>query len=212
MRTLKTIGLAAIAAMALMALGAGSASATTLCTQTETPCAAANQITTTQDNHIVMNFTHGETFTTGNTGNPLMTCKEGSLTATLEDKGSSTTTAKALVNSLEFKNCPTGGVPTVIKPGTLEIHHIAGTHNGTLTLKETEWTTVMFGVSCTYGAAGAATIDLGILETTKLTVNTIINKVAGGFLCPSTEGWDTSLHLVGGGPGSNTPSQIFVEP
>ena len=209
MKYLKMAGLAAVAAMAFMAFGAGTASATTLCTQTESPCAAGNQITTTQDSHIVAELTHGELFTTNNTGNPLVTCTDGSMTATVEDPGSSTTTAKAQINSLVFTGCHTGGVPTVIKPGTLEIHHIAGTHNGTVTAKNAEITVNIFGVSCTYGATGEAAIDLGILETSTLTINTVVNKIAGGFLCPSTAGWDTSGHLVGG---ANTPSVIYVGP
>ena len=128
----------------------------------------------------------------------------------MADAGSSTTTAKAQVNSLVFgPNCPVGVAPTVIASGILEIHHIAGTHNGTLTLKGTEWTTSIFGVSCSYGAKAEEALDLGILETTTLTVNTVVNKTAGGFLCPSTAGWDTSGHLVGG---TNTPSVIYVEP
>jgi len=207
MKYLKMAGLAAVAAMALMAFGAGTASATTLCTETATPCPEAKQITPQNDAHIVATLTHGELFTTGNTGNPLVTCKHGRLTSTVADAGSSTTTAKSLNDELKFEECNT--TPTVVKPGTLEIHHIAGTHNGTVTVKEAEVTVHIFGVACTYGAVGAATIDLGILETTTLTVNTIVNKVAGGFLCPSTTGWDTSGHLVGG---STTPSVIYVEP
>ena len=61
------------------------------------------------------------------------------------------------------------------------------------------------------GAAGENALDLGILETSTLTVKTIINN-RGRLLCPSTAGWDTSGHLIGGGAGSNAPSVIYVEP
>jgi hypothetical protein len=87
MKRLKALGLAAVAAMALTAfLGAGSASATVLCTTTTTPC----------DSHIdqiefsAKSATSGKEYSTG--GTEEATCTGSSFSGNKTVTGSSTTT------------------------------------------------------------------------------------------------------------------------
>jgi len=81
--------------------------------------------------------------------------------------------------------------------GELEVHQIAGTHNGTVTAKGFKVTTVIAGVSCTFGAGTG--IDLGTLTggaPAVLDMNAVVNKVAGSFLCPADEVWEGTLQLT----------------
>jgi hypothetical protein len=69
-------------------------------------------------------------------------------------------------------------------------------HTNTVTLTEGGVTVSIFGVSCTYGA-GPVPISLGDLtvgEPATIDISTVVNKTAGGFLCPSTAGW--AAHYV----------------
>lgn len=91
-----------------------------------------------------------------------------------------------------------------ISNGSLEIHYISGTHNGTVTGAGSQVTAQIFGVSCTYGT-GIGT-HLGTLTggaTPTLNVATTVTKTAGGFLCPSTAGWDAEFEV-------DSPHALFV--
>lgn len=74
---------------------------------------------------------------------------------------------------------------STVTAGSLEIERIAGTHNGTVTGKGTEWEFEISGVKCTY-ALGTGT-DLGTLtagEEPMLKIHSTINKKGESFLCP----------------------------
>jgi hypothetical protein len=218
MKYLKMLGLAAVAAMALMAfLGASSASATVLCTATETPCTGTHLITPTNDKwlHAVLEKLNPEEpsaaayllSTSGagsTTAEPLVKCTESTVTAESEETGDATHTAKGLVTSLTFGGCE-GTTVDVLAAGTLEVHHIANTDNGTVTSKNAE-VTVNIGVSCTYGS-GAGT-DIGTLTggpMATMDISAVVNKVAGSFLCPSTAIWEAKYTVT-------EPEPLYVEP
>lgn len=184
MKHLKLIGLAAVAAMALVALlGAGAASATVLCKNNlntehcSEPYEVGSKGTASlaAGSSAIMETTAGET---------LITCNESTTSAVLENAGSSTTTVEDSVTSLTFGGCSTTVDTVTLGRGVL--HWIAGTDNGTLTTIETAVTTNIFGVSCTYGAGAGTTMGTTVGGNPgSLTVNTVIAKVAGGFVCPS---------------------------
>jgi hypothetical protein len=184
MKYLKMLGLAVVAA-ALMALaGAGTVSATVLCKNnlnTETcsePYAIGTKGTASLEKgtSAVLTDTEGET---------LDTCKESTVTGVLKSQGSGKPALSEL-STITWSGCtfPT----TTTNPGRGELNWIKGTDNGTLTTYETTATinTVLFG-SCSYGV-GAGT-DMGTTvggNPGSLTVNTVLKKISGAFVCPET--------------------------
>lgn len=202
MKYLKMLGLAVTAAAVLTAiLGAGSASASTLCTATETPCTKKDKFL-----HAVLEPGTSAYLieTGGTTSNPLVTCTESTVTAESEETGSSTETEKGIVKSLTFGGC--NHTTNVLAGGTLEVHAIAGTDNGTVTSKEAKVTVSILGVSCTYGSGGG--IDIGTLTggtMATMDINTVVNRVEGSFLCPTTAVWEGSYTVT-------EPEPLYVEP
>jgi hypothetical protein len=200
MKYLKMLGLAAVAAAALTAfIGGSTASATVLCKTTTTPCASP--------------YAKGTTFVPTLTGSNVMeslggeilaTCTGTSIKVKIENAGSSTSTVSGPVTEMMASNCtnPT----TTIKLGSLEIHHIAGTDNGTVTGLFSEVTlAAIFGTSCTYGA-GTST-DVGVLTggaSPVLKVNAIVKKTAGSFLCPAETRWTGEYKVT-------EPTPLYIE-
>ena len=93
----------------------------------------------------------------------------------------------------------------VLSLGTLEVHHIATTDNGTVVSKEAK-VTVILGVSCVYGS-GAGT-NIGVLKggsTATIDINAVVNKVEGSFACPSTAVWEAKYLIT-------EPDSLYVEP
>ena len=187
MKYLKILGLVALAAAALAALVGANASATVLCKVQETPCSEANEYPkgTTADGSL------GEssaifTDTSGNT--VLITCTGGTVKGELEFSGSKTETPRGKGTSANvfWSGCTT--TMDTIAGGEVEIHNIAGTHNGTVILKSFKTTLTVLGVSCIYGY-GAGT-DIGVLTGgTKptLDINAVLNEEEPKkFLCPDT--------------------------
>jgi hypothetical protein len=107
--------------------------------------------------------------------------------STLENPGSSTTTVKSGLSSITWSSCTF--TTDTISPGYAELHHIAGTDNGTLTTINTQVTlnTGLFG-SCVFGTgATGSPLDVGTTvggNPGSLTLNTTFLRSSG--LCPST--------------------------
>jgi hypothetical protein len=164
MKHLKMLGLAAIAAMGLMAfLGASAASATVLCKQDVTSgCTSKIEATKT------LTFSaEGSTFLTGPFGEIVSTCTGSTVSGNVTNAGGAAATVVGSITSLSFTGCTktvtttnTSGVTTT---GTLEVHSIAGTDNGTVTSNDT-----------------TVTIDNTILGTCHfLTSNTPLGTLTG---------------------------------
>ncbi|MGN6816508.1 MAG: hypothetical protein ACTHK3_10560 [Solirubrobacterales bacterium] len=192
MKYLKMLGLAAVAAMAVMAFfGASSASATVLCTTTTAPCGTGWHVDKTVGTAIGSTSLHS-------TGGALeATCTESSSTAEKSTTGSSTTTPVGTVAKagLTWGGC--NQITETLEGGELEIHQIAGTHNGTVTAKGFKVTVVIGGLSCTFGAGTG--IHLGVLtggDPAILHANAVVNKVAGGFLCPADSVWEATYQIT----------------
>jgi hypothetical protein len=160
MRYIKTFVPLFITTIALTALaGVGTATATVLCKNN-------NNTATCSERYPV-----GTEFKTHLTGTAVMTttfknisCEEASGEGKLESEGSSTETPWGKGTGTYGKcNCEV----KVLATGTLEVHHIAGTDNGTVTFKGTEVTascaTIFGSVHCIY-STGTGT-DLGTLTS-----------------------------------------------
>lgn len=188
MKYLKIIGLAAAAAMALMAFAAGTASATTL----ENGTSPYSHVTTLHASLV------GTASLESTSGTTLDTCSEGQVKGTAST-GSATTTVTGSVSTanLTWENCT--ATTDTLAGGTLEVHHIAGTNNGTVTGSGFEVTVNVFG-SCIYGL-GAGSVDLGVLEgnahTAKLDIEAVVTEQgADKFLCPNDTVWDATYHVT----------------
>lgn len=190
MKHLKALGLAVIAAAALGAVaGTGSASATVLCSVTETPCSEANLVKANTEIHADATpqslFQRTDLLI-------LESCTGSTFTSQVINKGGATETVTTGITSLNitWSGCEGGGV-VATETGNIEIHHIAGTDDGTLTGKG-------FGIEflktgCTY--TPGATFDLGRLTGSSegspplIDIATVMVKSKGGFLCLSHIIW-----------------------
>lgn len=218
MKYLKMLGLAAVAAMALMAFGAGTASATKLCTTTDTPdCSAGWAYGVGTTIHATLKSgTTAKLWNDPKGESPLVTCTGSTVKGSISNAGGTgstvsgpldtTTNAEEKHTGLTWSGCSTT-VDTITTEGSigeLEIHWIEGTHNGTVTSKGTDVTVNIFGVTCTYGSG--AGLDLGTLTGGTepiLSINTTVNKVAGGFLCPGHAIWEAEYVVT-------EPHALFV--
>jgi hypothetical protein len=200
MKYLKMLGLAAVAAMGLMAfLGASSASADVLCTTNTTPaCAKGWGITEVKtslkkETSAVLSTTAGE---------ELVTCTESSVSGTIEKQGEGIE-PEGPISSLSFGGC--NHTTTTIANGSLKVetrisldkegHEV---HTNTVTASGSKVTVAILGITCTYGP-GTNPISIGDLTVgapAVIDVNTVVNKVEGGFLCPSTAKWTATYQVT----------------
>jgi len=188
MRYLFTI-LAATAAASLMALiGASSASATVLCSESATSGCTSYGKGAALDGLMTASSTFSWEGTT------LLECSSGMVESTTSNAGGSSETVSAAIKELTWKAC-TNTIHTA-STGELEIHHISGTDNGTVTGKNISMAmTTMFG-NCTYATGGS--LDLGTLEggnSATLKINATLAKTAG-FFCPPKVGWTASYSVI----------------
>jgi hypothetical protein len=190
MKYLKTLGFAAVTAMALTAFfGASSASATVLCkTALSEGCAGNWDYPTGTEIDLSLVST---TSTKTTEGELLDACTEGTSKGSTTNTGGPSETVDWNLTVYSSSNCT--GTTDTISNGSLEVHWISGSTNGTVTSKNTQATKIIpGGVSCTYGT-GATGTDLGTLEggtEPTLHVKTPLSKLAGSFLCPGEVVWD----------------------
>jgi len=211
MKCLKMLGLAAVAAMALTTfVGAGTASATVLCSTNASPCPAGQKWpAATELRFTVAPGNPGIWKDTA--GNVLAQCPEGEIRGVITKSGSATETVMTSVEASGLTWANVGGCfnTTTIKGGTLEIHTSEGTNNGTVTVSGIEITinNPIFG-SCVYGfgtghlgrltanGSGSATLD----------VETSFLKKSGTF-CPEDLIW--TEQFVQGKPSGTA---LYVKP
>jgi hypothetical protein len=183
----KTAVLVVCATASLIALiGSASAPADVLCTTSGNPCG-------TKITQVHLTISSGASLSVKDTStNEFATCTIGTISADITAQGLGVNPSGP-ITSQAWGGSGTGCLTTMatLKLGSVEFR----TESGALVLygKETETTLVAFGVSCTYGF-GAGT-KLGSINTGKpatFTMNAIVNKTAGSFLCPSTSRWSAT--------------------
>jgi hypothetical protein len=202
MKHVKMLGLAAIATLGLMAfVGAGTASATTLCTSTKvvegkTVCAVAYGVG--QEIHLTLKSGTSALLET-TTGEKIATCTESTVKGTI---GTSTGTWVAVgISTLAWNNC--SQTTDTLNTGSIEIMQTAG-DEGLVIGKGSNVTFGVFGVTCTYGTGEG--VALGFLHggtNAELTNVGEVPKTGGGFLCPSAGSW-TATYVV------TTPHAVHV--
>jgi hypothetical protein len=200
MKYLKILVLVAIAAMTLSAF-AGTASATVLCKEAiTTGCAAAGKAYPA-GTLIKRSLEGSSILSSGET--TLGTCTEGQFTSEITNAGSSTTTVSGPNKTTDLENCA-NPVHTVAL-GMLEIHHIAGTDNGTVTASGSVTGYTIFGTHCVYESGTGK--DLGELKggsSASLNVNVTTNEAEPKkFICADTTTWQASFRFT-------TPTPLYV--
>lgn len=199
MKHLGRFGLAmAAAAVALGSRGAGPSSATTLCKEPlTTGCAAAGQ-TYVGGTALELSLTAGSSSEIVAGGFVEGTCTGSTLKAKSSNTGSTSETVSAIASAVTWSGC---SYPTSrTKLGTLEIHWISGTDNGTFTASGFEWTTQQPFGSCVYKSGTGN--DLGTLKGGKsatLLVNTVLVSTSGGF-CAATVSWQAAYTVTSPAP------------
>jgi hypothetical protein len=193
MKYLKILGLAAVAAMALMAFGAGTASATKLCT--DSACTTVYGAKTEIKSELVSGTS--ARLTSG--GSTIATCTGSTVSGKTSNESATWIEGEVASASLTWSGCSQTTHTTA--GGTLDIMYTSGT-SGEVVGTGFGVTVEIFSVSCTY-SAGEGT-KLGTITggaSPILKIETTVKKSAGSFLCPSTAGWDaeyvvTSPHAL----------------
>ncbi|MGN6815860.1 MAG: hypothetical protein ACTHK3_07230 [Solirubrobacterales bacterium] len=200
---MKMLGLGAVAALVLIAIaGTTSASATVLCKTppVETPLGWTCPLLWTWGKGLPWQALPAPPpqkppIIASTTGEKFAECNSNTLEGKTENQGSETETVRVKLTTLSFGEC-TGTVDTVVA-GELEIHDISSEKGkGTVTAKALEFTLLVAGSSCSYGAGEG--VDLGTLvggESATLTVNAVLSKKSGAFLCPSDVRWQGNFQI-----------------
>jgi hypothetical protein len=212
MKYLKMLGLAAVAAMALLAfLGASSASATTICTNTETPCSLANQYTTEAGhmNEIEASLETGTTATLKNTSGSIEdTCNTSTVKGSITNAGGAAATVTGNVTELAFGGCTNTTTVNNAAACSLEVHNIVNTDNGTVTGSGCTVTIVLFGVSCKFGVNNGTHLGVvtgGAMGT--MDIEAVVRRIDGSsILCPETGLWEAKYTVT------NPNGGFYVEP
>jgi hypothetical protein len=193
MKSIKTLGAAAMAGIALTAIiAAGTAQATVLGSG-ETLLTAGTTITATLSGSATLTTTEGTV---------LDTCTGGEVKGKTTNAGGAAETVKGTVEKtgLTWTRCtePT----STLAGGSLEIHHITGTTNGTLTGSGFEVTvnTTIFG-SCIFTLGAGTTLGTLTGSTSgnaTMDINAVATRKSG--LCPSSAKWVGTYTVTGPSP------------
>jgi hypothetical protein len=200
----KRIALVLATAMALFAfLGGSSASATKLYKATDLAFDDALNAGTRLEASLTGSASLADT-----NGNSINTCTVSTVAGDITNGGSSSSTTTGHIDVLTWSSCT--HTTTTLVNGNLEIHHIAGTSNGSVTGSGSVVTISVFGSSCLYGT-GANThfgemvgthddekhATLGILAVVK-------EEEPKKLLCPDSAVWKANYTFT-------TPTGLYVD-
>jgi hypothetical protein len=205
MKHLKMLGLAVMAAAALTALlGAGTASATELCSTNTSPCTGTMYGPTTALKAELTGTAILET--TG--GVALDECTGGAVEGTISNTGGASETVKAAIPSSGLTWIGCNRTTGTTEGGELEIHTDTTEANGNGTLTAKGFTVQIATIlgTCTYGFSTATASDLGTLKggnEPTIEISTIVPRKTGSA-CPAEARWTAKYKVV-------KPTPLFVE-
>lgn len=219
MNHVKILACAVVAVAAMIVfVGPSAASATVLCKEpgtgspigTTCPAGAAYEKGTVI--HITLDPGTGPGKLTDGNGNIVIECEETTSEGRTDNEGTATETVKGPVEEITLSKChgPSGEVCEVItvKPGSLEVHWIEGSNNGTVTSSGTEMTTLcksLFGnIHCIYVTNNT---DLQTLTGGNPATQDIeaapMPQTPTSSLCPSEAKWDAKYEVT-------SPKPLYV--
>jgi hypothetical protein len=208
MKYSKTLAIAALAAAALVALAAaGTASATVLCKNNlnTAKCGEPFPLHTLFEAQIVGQATIWTEL------NFEAKCNKAAIGAKTENEGSGTETVRlpdaANKETLVITFAECSCTVAVLKTGSLEIHFIPTTDNGTVTSSGLELTTTctnIFGTAhCIYKTSST---DIGTLEggkPAKLKISAPLTRVTTSAICEPVGAWEGEYEVT-------TPKPLYV--
>jgi hypothetical protein len=209
MKHLKMLGLALVAAAAFMAvIGAGTASATELCSTATTPCSGTKYGTGT----IIDATLEPTTTAVLTTSITTVTCTASTVKGETTSAGGATTTAvtgKTL--ELTFTGCTrTGGEPCTVKATNLGTASVTGgsasstgKFNYNVTSKTGANVTCGFFINCTFSTSSATLAGVNQAGGTPTIKAENIVLAREGGLCPETSTWTAAYEV-------QLPMPLFV--
>jgi hypothetical protein len=197
----KTFGLCLALAAAVMALGAGTASATKLCSVNTSPCPAGN--TYGSGTAIKTQLVAG-TKSVMSSGFVTVTCSESTMSGKTTSAGGSgavlgeisSATWKSCTSSLG--SCTTSALKT---PWPAEVTGSGG--NGTMTVQHPGGKFTCGGTTCEYEGSKASLSVSGGNPARAKASNVSFSKIGGSFLCSSTSSWTAEYEVT-------SPNPLFI--
>jgi hypothetical protein len=189
MKHLKLFGLLAIAAAAMMAFAAG-ASATTV---TSGGTVFTGALVSEAEGHVILD-------------NPIAAISCASKVEGSVEQHGEGVTAKGNISALSFTNCTNSWHVTVVSAGSLEVHPIAGSSDGTLTSSGATVEATRFGMTCRYATSSTDVGRVTAGEHATLDISAAIPFHSGSGLCGSgATTWTGSY-------GVTAPTNLTVDP
>jgi len=181
MRHLKIFGFTALALISVLGFVSAATGQAALYTDSARTTKYATGTT------VDLSLKSGSTAKLTNGGETVASCSES--TAKGKTGTEAGKTVPIVLESLTWGGC--GQTIHADKAGELEVTWTSG-GNGEVVGKQTQWTVVISGATCTYGLGEG--VKLGTLnggETPTLKIEALVARTAGGFLCPSAVTWDS---------------------
>jgi hypothetical protein len=203
MKHLKMLGLAAVAAAALMAIvGATSASATVLCKTTPVANAAGTPKATCPSNWAYSSGTHIHAVNVGtvklDTSFKTVECTGSTITGVTTNEGGPSETVDGPEGTLTFTGCNCEVV--VIHPGTIEVHWIPHTENGTLTSDggtvTVNCSTIFGNVHCNYVTNKISLGDITGGNPAIFHSIAVIERESTNALCSEESTWTATYEIT----------------
>ncbi|HEV2791888.1 MAG TPA: hypothetical protein VGV69_11370 [Solirubrobacterales bacterium] len=202
MKHLKILGLCLLGALAAMAvMGAGTASATKLCSVNTSPCPAGN--TYLKGTAIKAQLVSGGK-SVMSSGFVTITCTESTMSGkTTSDGGAGSVTGS--ISSVTWKNCTSGlGACTASALNTPWPAEVSGSGgNGSMSITKAGGKFTCGGTTCEYEASKASVSVSGGNPARIKAGNVSFSKIGGGFLCSSTASWSSEYEAT-------APKPLFV--
>ena len=201
MKVMKTFGLCLALAITAMAFGAGTASATKLCSVNTSPCPAGS--TYGKGTSIKTQLAAG-TKSVMSSGFVTITCTESTMSGkTTSEGGAGAVTGE--ISSVTWKNCTSGlgscTTSALKTPWPAEITGSGG--NGTMSVKGAAGKFTCGGTTCEYEASKASISVTGGSPAKAKASNVSFSKIGGGFLCSSTASWSGNYEAT-------APKPLFI--
>ncbi|HET7417883.1 MAG TPA: hypothetical protein VFJ61_09695 [Solirubrobacterales bacterium] len=201
MKYLKVAGLCLAVAAATMALGAGTASATKLCSVNTSPCPTGN--TYGKGTAIKTQLVPG-TKSTMSSGFVTVTCTESTMSGkTTSEGGAGAVTGS--IGTVTWKNCTSGlgscTASALNTPWPAEVTGSGG--NGTMTVSKPGGKFTCGGTTCEYEGSKASVSVSGGNPARAKASNVSFSKIGGSFLCSSTASWTAEYEVT-------SPNPLFI--
>lgn len=204
MKNIKLFGLCLCCALAAFAaMGAGSASATKLCSVNTSPCPAGN--TYGKGTAIKAQLLPGTTSTMAS-GFVTIQCSDSSMSGkTTSAGGGSGVAVSGEISSVSWKNCTSNlgscTASSLFTPWKAEVTGSGG--SGTMTVSNAGGKFTCGGTTCEYKASKASVSVSGGSPATIKASSVSFSKVGGGFLCSSTASWSGQYEAT-------SPNPLFI--